>query len=182
MVWPRFGKNKIKKGFKDTDGEFEFIIFGGESTETDARKIAEIAKKKNYDAIIRSGGVTLLLLIMKQEHANVLVQLIIHGGVHSKSAYALAKLCNGLLLSYGAEYQDSVQWDEKEWNEIISFYKSVGLPIPFDNLGIKNISDEILMGIAEATCKVSMNAYNMPFEVNPKAILNALLSVNRLFG
>jgi len=39
---------------------------------------------------------------MKQEHATVLVQVIIQGGVHSEAAYALAELCNDLLLSYGA--------------------------------------------------------------------------------
>jgi len=49
-------KDKIEKGFKDTDGEFELIIFGGESTELETRKIDEIAKKKNYDAIIGAGG------------------------------------------------------------------------------------------------------------------------------
>jgi len=88
----------------------------------------------------------------------------------------------GTLVQLAAEYQDSAKWDEKEWNEVISFYKSVGLPISLDDLGIKNISDEIIMKIAEATCKVNMNAYNMPFELNHKVILNALLSVNRLFG
>lgn len=320
-------KEKIKKGFKDTDGEFEFILFGGESTEPEARKIAEIAKN-NYDAIIGAGGgkvidtakrasnlcglpvviiptvaasdapcsarsviyaedgsfvvslkmnnnpdvVLVDTMVIAEAPARLLVAGLgdafatyyearacnrsgaanYSGGVHSEATYALAILCNDLLLRYGAEakksvekkewsealekiveaniylsgigfenngcaiahaiyngmtavikpfpvyhgegvaygtlvqlaaeYQDSGQWDEREWNEVICFYKSVGLPLSLGNLGIKNINDELLMEIAEATCTVSMNAYNMPFEVTPKVILNALLSVNRLFG
>ncbi len=49
-------KDKVASGFKDSQAEWEFVLFGGESTQGEADRISAIALGKNYDGIIGIGG------------------------------------------------------------------------------------------------------------------------------
>lgn len=319
--------DKIEKGFLNTGGEYEFILFNNESTESEANRIADIVKSKNFDGVIGVGGgkvidtsklvsdkcnlplaiiptsaasdapcsaasiiydengTFLISSRMKKNPdivivdtmiiANAPVRLLIAGmgdafatyyearachqsgttnytgGIHTEAAYALAKLCNDILLDFGVsakesvekkewsealekvveaniylsgvgfenngcaiahaiyngmtavlkpfpvmhgegvafgtivqlvtEYMKSENWDDAEWNEVVGFYKSVGLPLNMKDLGLVNPSDELLMDIATATCNSGPNAHKMPFAVTPEVIYKSLVRINEIF-
>jgi len=172
------------------------------------------------------------------------------GGMASEAAYALAKLCNELLLKYGHKAKRDVekkQWsealekiveaniylsgvgfenngcaiahamyngmtavlkpfpvlhgeavafgtmvqlvteqmfkkDNAEFDRAVAFYKKVGLPLTFENMGIKQPSNDQLYLISEATCTKSRNAFNMPFKITPEIIYDSIIKTNRLFN
>lgn len=66
---------------------------------------------------------------------------------------------------------------EKEWDEVIDFYRSVGLPTCLEDLGIQNVTDELLSKIGESACTVSANPHKMPFVVTPKLLFDSLKTV-----
>lgn len=100
------------------------------------------------------------------------------GGVSTKAAMALAKLCNDTLLSKGAEAVSAVK--EKEVLRIARFCKQVGLPITLEDLGLETVTDERLLLAAKETCKPEDTMVNMPFEVKPEDIVAAMREVDRL--
>jgi len=202
--------DKIGKGFLYTDGEYEFILFNNESTESEANRIANLVQSKKIDGIIGVGGgkvidtsklvsnlCNLPLVIiptsaasdapcsaasiiydedgtflvssrMKRNPdvvivdtmiiANAPVRLLIAGmgdafatyyearachqsgttnytgGKHTEAAYALAKLCNDILLKHGAEAKESVE--KKVWSE--SLEKIVEANIYLSGVGFEN--------------------------------------------
>lgn len=167
------------------------------------------------------------------------------GGKRSEAGFAMAELCNQLLLKYGAEAKASVekkQWSEavemiveaniylsgvgfenngcaiahaiysgitktlhapgvmhgeevaygtivqltlermvtgqptdEEWNQVLDFYRSVGLPMSLKDLGL-TVNEEQLLELAKATCTVP-NSKKMPFEVTPEVLYKALFRV-----
>ncbi len=78
----------------------------------------------------------------------------------------------GVLIQLAAE-KISIE----EWNDIVAFYKEVGLPCCLKDLGVENPDDELLMKIAEAGCTVSPNAHKMPFKVTPELLFKAIKTV-----
>ena len=62
----------------------------------------------------------------------------------------------------------------EELEEIIGFCIDLGLPVTFEELGIKDVSDEELMDVARAACAENDTLHNMPFEVTPKSVFAAL--------
>ncbi|HWQ77385.1 MAG TPA: glycerol dehydrogenase [Anaerovoracaceae bacterium] len=172
------------------------------------------------------------------------------GGTASESGYALAKLCNELLLEYGYKAKQDAemkQWstalekvveaniylsgigfenngcaiahamysgmtailkpfpalhgeavafgtivqlvtermfktDQAEFNQAVEFYKKVGLPLTFEDMGIRQPSNDQLYLISEAACTKSRNAFNMPFKITPEIIYDSIITTLRLFG
>lgn len=84
----------------------------------------------------------------------------------------------GTIVQLVTEYLESKQWDKSEWTEVMDFYKSVGLPYTFKDLGIENPSEELLMEISKATCNSGPNAHKMPFKVTPQVIYKSLNWIN----
>jgi glycerol dehydrogenase len=84
----------------------------------------------------------------------------------------------GVLVQLAAEYNNAGRVDEKEWNEVKSFYQSVGLPMSLKDLGI-DADDATLHALAEATCTVP-NSQKMPFKVTPDTLYQALVKVSEL--
>ncbi len=321
-------RDKIEKGFLDTDGKYEFILFNNESTESEANRIAEIVQSKNINGVIGVGGGKVIdtsklvsdicglplvviptsaasdapcsaasiiydedgtflvssrmkrnpdvVIVDTMIIANAPVRLLIAGmgdafatyyearachqsgttnytgGKHTEAAYALTKLCNDILLKHGVEAKASVEkkewsedlekiveaniylsgvgfenngcaiahaiyngmtavikpfpvmhgegvafgtivqlvteylenerWNDSEWMEVVSFYKSVGLPLTLNDLGVVNPSSEVLMNIAAATCNSGPNAHKMPFTVTPEVIYKSLFRIKNLFN
>lgn len=62
----------------------------------------------------------------------------------------------------------------EELEEVISFCIEVGLPVTFEELGLKEITDEQIMAVAEAACAENDTLHNMPFEVTPEKVAAAL--------
>ena len=85
----------------------------------------------------------------------------------------------GVLVQLAAEYDNAGKVDEREWQEVKSFYEAVGLPMSLKDLGIE-ADDETLKRLAEATCTVP-NSQKMPFKVTPETLYRALVKVNKGF-
>lgn len=85
----------------------------------------------------------------------------------------------GVLVQLAAEYNNAGKVDEREWQEVKSFYEAVGLPMSLKDLGIE-ADDETLKRLAEATCTVP-NSQKMPFKVTPETLYRALVKVNKGF-
>jgi glycerol dehydrogenase len=88
----------------------------------------------------------------------------------------------GTIVQLITEYLVSGNWNHKEFDEVVNFYKSVGLPLTFRELNINNVDDKMIMDIAIATCTSGTNAHKMPFEVTPEVIRTSLVRLNKLFN
>lgn len=62
----------------------------------------------------------------------------------------------------------------EELEEVIDFCIEVGLPVTFEELGLKEITDEQIMEVAKAACAENDTLHNMPFEVTPEKVAAAL--------
>ncbi|MBV1758781.1 MAG: glycerol dehydrogenase [Dethiosulfatibacter sp.] len=87
----------------------------------------------------------------------------------------------GTIVQLVTEYLVENNWDENEWAEVIGFYKKVGLPLSFRDLGVIKLDEDIMWRIAEATCNSGPNAHKMPFKVTPEVIYQSLIRVNKIF-
>lgn len=68
----------------------------------------------------------------------------------------------------------------EEIEEVINFCRSVGLPTCLADMGVKEVTKEKLMPVAEASCAEGETIHNMPFEVTAEAVLAALLTADKL--
>jgi len=59
-------------------------------------------------------------------------------------------------------------------DEVYAFCESVGLPTTFEGIGLRDISDEELMKVAEAACAENETIHNEPIPVDPKMVFSAL--------
>ena len=62
----------------------------------------------------------------------------------------------------------------EELESIMEFCIELGLPVTFEQLGIKDATDEKLMAVAKAACAEGDTIHNMPFEVTPEKVCAAL--------
>ncbi|MDD3164797.1 MAG: glycerol dehydrogenase [Oscillospiraceae bacterium] len=83
----------------------------------------------------------------------------------------------GVLVQLAAEYLHAGKTDEREWGEVITFYKECGLPTSLKDLGIE-ADEKKLYELAEATCTYP-NSKKMPFDVTPESLYQAILRVNK---
>ena len=67
-----------------------------------------------------------------------------------------------------------------EVEEVVDFCISVGLPVTLEELDIGNVSREELRRVAEAACAPGETIHNMPFEVQPAMVLDAMLAADAL--
>lgn len=71
---------------------------------------------------------------------------------------------------------ENIPSDELE--EIIDFCIQVGLPVTLEQLGVKEITPEKIMAVAEAACAENDTLHNMPFEVTPETTYAAIMAAN----
>ena len=67
---------------------------------------------------------------------------------------------------------------EEELQEILEWMIDVGLPVTLSELGITDTSREHLMPVAEAACAENETIYNMPCEISPEIVYNAILAAD----
>jgi glycerol dehydrogenase len=65
-------------------------------------------------------------------------------------------------------------------NEVLTFCHSVGLPITLGQVGIKKLSREDLLRIAERSCAPGETAHNEPFEVTPHLVADAIVAADKI--
>ena len=67
---------------------------------------------------------------------------------------------------------------QDELVDILDWMIAVGLPVTLAELGITDTSREHLMPVAEAACAENDTLRNMPVEVNPEIVYNAILAAD----
>lgn len=67
---------------------------------------------------------------------------------------------------------------EDDLFDLIDWMVSIGLPVTLDELGITDHSREHLMPAAELACADNDTLHNLPVEVDPEKVYNAMLAAN----
>lgn len=67
-----------------------------------------------------------------------------------------------------------------ELEEVLAYCKSVGLPTTLEMLGVKDVTDEKVMAVAELACAEGETIHNMPFKVTAEDVYAAIYAANRL--
>ncbi len=80
----------------------------------------------------------------------------------------------GTLVQLIMEYNECGRWNQSEWNQAVTFYRKVGLPLSFGHIGITDADDLLLDKIAKASVTPDSKAHNMPFEITQEKIFTAL--------
>ncbi len=65
-------------------------------------------------------------------------------------------------------------------DEVLTFCRSVGLPVTLAQVGITKLSAEGLMQIARRSCAEGETAHNEPFEVTPQLVADAIVAANNI--
>lgn len=64
--------------------------------------------------------------------------------------------------------------DADELQEIIEWCIELGLPVTLGELGVKEVTDEKIMAVANAACAEGDTLHNMPFTVTPETVFAAI--------
>ncbi|SDE51990.1 glycerol dehydrogenase [Sporomusa acidovorans] len=67
-----------------------------------------------------------------------------------------------------------------EIEKVLSFCKSVGLPITLKQIGISEVTPDKIRKVAEATCAPGETIYNQPFSVNATSVYAAILAADAI--
>ncbi len=70
--------------------------------------------------------------------------------------------------------------DSETLHTVLSFCKSLGLPICLKDLGVVNLDDSRLMMVAELSCAEGETIHNMPFPVTPALVAAAIRTADRI--
>ena len=65
-------------------------------------------------------------------------------------------------------------------DEVIDFCQALGLPTSLSDLGIADVSQEEILKVAKASCIGYESIYNLPFEVDPEMVKDAILTADRV--
>ena len=70
--------------------------------------------------------------------------------------------------------------DAEELGEVLDFCLKVGLPVTFAQLGVEDASYERVLEVAKLACADNDTLHNMPFEVTPESVANAMLAADAM--
>jgi glycerol dehydrogenase len=62
--------------------------------------------------------------------------------------------------------------------EVVDFCLEVGLPVALEDIGLEDATREDLQKVAEAACIEGETIHNMPFEVHPPMLVDAMLAAD----
>jgi glycerol dehydrogenase len=62
----------------------------------------------------------------------------------------------------------------------MNFCVEVGLPITLKQIGVVEPTEEKIMKVAEMTCAPGMLIHNMPFEVTPQMLFDAIFAADAI--
>ena len=68
----------------------------------------------------------------------------------------------------------------KEIEEVLEFCLSVGLPVCFEDIGVKEISDEMLTAVAEKSCILEESIHSMPFPITIQSVKAAIIAADKI--
>jgi glycerol dehydrogenase len=62
--------------------------------------------------------------------------------------------------------------------EVVDFCLKVGLPVALEDIGLQGVGREELESVAEAACVEGETIHNMPFEIHPGMLVDAMLAAD----
>lgn len=103
----------------------------------------------------------------------------IHNGLtvleETHSAYHGEKVAFGTFTQLVLENKS-----KEEIMDVLMFCVDVGLPITLEQIGIKNVTKEKIMKVAEASCASGETIHNLPFKVNADMVYAAIMTANEI--
>jgi len=73
--------------------------------------------------------------------------------------------------------------EDRSWGqieEVMDFCAEVGLPMTLKQIGVTDPTPEKIMQVAEKTCEPGMLIHNMPFEVTPQMLADAIFAADAI--
>jgi len=115
-------------------------------------------------------------------------------GVEGAGIAAAHAIHNGMTLVpslHGAQHGEKVTFGilaqlvlenapHTELELVINFIKAVGLPLTLEDLGLDSFIEQEWRQVAERACAPDDSMGNMPFEVTPEDVYNAMVTANAL--
>jgi glycerol dehydrogenase len=62
--------------------------------------------------------------------------------------------------------------------EVVDFCLRVGLPVSLEDIGVEGVGREELASVAEVACVEGETIHNMPFEIQPDMLVDAMIAAN----
>ncbi|PES30798.1 glycerol dehydrogenase [Bacillus thuringiensis] len=166
---------------------------GGLSTLA-AAKIAELC----WDTLFEYGEAALLAVKQKTVtpaveaviEANTLLSGLGFESVGLAAAHAIHNgftvlhdktndLMHGEKVAFGTLVQMALEsWTTEELYNYIDFCIKLGLPTTLEDLNLGDASKEELMKVAEAACQDGETIHNMPFEISPEMVFDAIIAAD----
>lgn len=88
---------------------------------------------------------------------------------------------HGELVAFGTLAQLVMEnYGREEIDRVLSFCRSVGLPVTLKQLGVRDNSPEAVMKAAELACNEGLTTHNSYLDINPEMILGAFLGADAL--
>ena len=87
---------------------------------------------------------------------------------------------HGEKVAFGTLVQLVLENAAEDFNKVLDFCRTVGLPATLAALGIRNPDSARLMKTAELSCAAGETMKNMPFEVKPEMVYNAIIAADAL--
>ena len=69
---------------------------------------------------------------------------------------------------------------EEELNEVLDFCISVGLPVTLKQIGVEEFDYDKILKVAKIACAPTDTAVNMPFDIDPEMVANAIIAADAL--
>lgn len=113
------------------------------------------------------------------ESAGLAAAHAIHNGLTLLPSHH--KFYHGEMVAFGTICQLVLEnAEEEELYEVFNFCESVGLPVCLKDIGADDVSDGMLMDIAEKSCLAGESIHNMPFPVTADMVKAAIKTADKL--
>jgi glycerol dehydrogenase len=171
-------------------------VFGGRSCQAAlhlSRMTYEIIRKYGEDAVMSVIKKEATDALEKVVEANILLSGLgfESGGLAAAHAVeaGLSRLkeirgsLHGERVAYGTLVQLVLEGkDMNELQDIMDFYKKIGLPTSLKQLGLLSFSMEGREKVVDFICREGSFVYNMPFKIVKEAVIESIIKVESLAG
>lgn len=134
---------------------------------------AAVREQRTNDALERLVEANTLLSGLGFESSGLAAAHAIHNGLtvmpQTRAFYHGEKVAFGVLVQLKLENAPA-----HEFNEVLTFSRSIGLPTSLAGIGIVNPSKADLLAIATRTCAPGETIHNEPFKVSPEMVIEAI--------
>ncbi|CAM3115313.1 glycerol dehydrogenase [Sporolactobacillus spathodeae] len=138
-----------------------------------------VEKKLSTPAVEATIEATIYLSGVGAESGGLAAAHAIHNGM--TAVPSLHRVQHGDKVTFGLLAQLVLEKaDQKEIEEVIHIIKAVGLPLTLKDLGVEEFIEDEWRNVAELSCAENDTMGNMPFEVTPDDVFNAIVTADAI--